>query len=204
MYEAFESLHPEKKTHILNAAFSCFAKSGYDKTSISDIAKAANISKASVFHYFNSKKDLYVYLYNMALAVIIGGITEGMKDVSSDFFERIMQAQALKIKVISQYSGMYDFLYATINEDAEEIREATNKIDTSTKKSGFGTLLEGVDLSRFKPGVNAEMVVNVVTWVSEGYIKQAISQDKSLETMTKEVFEYVTLIKQGMYKEEYL
>lgn len=204
MYEAFEKLPQEKKDNVLNAAFSCFAKNGYDKASIADIAKAANISKASVFHYFGSKKNLYLYLYNMALEVIIGGITYGMKETSSDFFERIMQAQELKMKVMAQYKGMYDFLYTTVNEDEPEIRSVMDEMDDGYKKSGFGTLLENIDWSRFKSGINAEMVVNTVTWVSEGYIRQAVALDKPVEVMTKEVYKYMDLIKKSMYKEEFL
>ena len=79
----FETLPEDKRLAILNAAFSCFGKNGYKKASVADIAVAAGISKASVFQYFGSKKNLYLYLVGYACKKIISGMPEG----TDDFFE---------------------------------------------------------------------------------------------------------------------
>ena len=50
--EKFLALSQEKQATIRNAALACFARHGYEKTSINDIAVAAGISKASIFQYF--------------------------------------------------------------------------------------------------------------------------------------------------------
>ena len=60
--EKFLALSEEKQTVVRNAALSCFAKYGYEKASIHDIATAAGISKASIFQYFGNKQALYKYL----------------------------------------------------------------------------------------------------------------------------------------------
>ncbi len=52
--DKFLTLTEEKRLTILNAAFQCFGKFGYEKASINDIAVAAHISKASVFQYFGT------------------------------------------------------------------------------------------------------------------------------------------------------
>lgn len=52
----------EKQARIINAAMKEFVKSGYDKASTNKIVKEANISKGSLFNYFHSKKELYLYL----------------------------------------------------------------------------------------------------------------------------------------------
>ena len=49
--EKFFALSNEKQNTIRNAALACFAKHGYEKASINDIAVAAGISKASIFQY---------------------------------------------------------------------------------------------------------------------------------------------------------
>jgi AcrR family transcriptional regulator len=56
----------EKKT-LLKIARQIFAKKGYDATSMMSIAEAAGISKASVFHHYPSKEELYL----SALSVVI-------------------------------------------------------------------------------------------------------------------------------------
>ncbi|TLS67885.1 TetR/AcrR family transcriptional regulator [Mariprofundus erugo] len=47
------------ETKILDAAASLFSARGVDAVSIREIAEAAGISKATVFHYFDSKDTLY-------------------------------------------------------------------------------------------------------------------------------------------------
>lgn len=45
---------------ILAAAETLFAEHGYDRVSMNQIAAAASVSKANVFHHFSSKKELYL------------------------------------------------------------------------------------------------------------------------------------------------
>ena len=63
MKDKFFNIPLEKQNKIINSALAEFAKNGYTKTSINDIAKSADVSKASLFYYFNTKKELYLYLY---------------------------------------------------------------------------------------------------------------------------------------------
>ncbi len=52
-----------KKKLILNAALELFVKNDIDKTSTLSIAKKAEISNGTLFHYFPTKNDLIIELY---------------------------------------------------------------------------------------------------------------------------------------------
>lgn len=52
----------EKKEEIFNTATYLFSKKGYMSTSVQDIAKACNISKATIYKCFNSKEDILIYI----------------------------------------------------------------------------------------------------------------------------------------------
>lgn len=54
------SLEGDTRSRILAAAQRLFAESGFEGTSMSRVARAAAVSKASVFHHFSSKQDLYL------------------------------------------------------------------------------------------------------------------------------------------------
>jgi AcrR family transcriptional regulator len=56
--EQFKLIREEKKSLIKQKALELFAREGYDKTSISKIAKEAGISKGLLYNYFDSKEDL--------------------------------------------------------------------------------------------------------------------------------------------------
>lgn len=49
----------ERKQEIVAAAIRVFARNGYEKTSISDIAKEINISQGLCYRYFKSKEEIY-------------------------------------------------------------------------------------------------------------------------------------------------
>mgnify|MGYP000914953748 CR=1 FL=1 len=69
MFSKFQSLKPEKQERILNAAIKEFAKKGYKNAVTDEIVKEANISKGALFHYFNNKRDLYLFLYDYSLEI---------------------------------------------------------------------------------------------------------------------------------------
>jgi DNA-binding transcriptional regulator YbjK len=48
-----------KSDHILDAALPVFVRYGFRKASMSDIARAAGISRASLYLSFNSKEELF-------------------------------------------------------------------------------------------------------------------------------------------------
>lgn len=49
----------ERKKEILNAAIRVFSEKGYEKTSITDIAKSINIAQGLCYRYFASKEELF-------------------------------------------------------------------------------------------------------------------------------------------------
>jgi len=60
--EVIKISHNTTRTSILIAALDLFAKSGYDATSVTDICKAADISKGAFYYHFPSKQSLFMAL----------------------------------------------------------------------------------------------------------------------------------------------
>lgn len=57
----------QRRQLIIFKALELFAKKGYSDTKIGDIAKAANMSVGLMFHYFESKEQLYEELIRMGV-----------------------------------------------------------------------------------------------------------------------------------------
>ena len=51
-----------RKNQILNAAFEVFVNKGYAKTTMDDIVASSNLSKGALYHYYKSKKELFLSL----------------------------------------------------------------------------------------------------------------------------------------------
>lgn len=54
-----KSTNPDRERRILDAASRLIVQYGYDKTTVSDIAEAAGISKGAVYLHFDSKETLF-------------------------------------------------------------------------------------------------------------------------------------------------
>lgn len=53
----------ERKQQIYAAAITCFGQKSYHLTTMDDIASACGLSKGALYWYFNSKKDLFISLF---------------------------------------------------------------------------------------------------------------------------------------------
>src|SRR5690348_2751946 len=49
-----------KRNEILDIALEVVSRDGYDKTSVREIAREAELSQAGLLHYFSSKEELFV------------------------------------------------------------------------------------------------------------------------------------------------
>lgn len=49
-----------KRELILQAGSECFARFGYDKTTLDDIGKRAGLNKASLYYYFKNKEEIFI------------------------------------------------------------------------------------------------------------------------------------------------
>ena len=63
-------LRPEqRRAQLLDAAGDLFAERGYEEVSVEDIARAADVQRGLVHHYFGGRKDVYLALVERLDAV---------------------------------------------------------------------------------------------------------------------------------------
>jgi len=203
--EKFLSLSVEKQTIIVDAALLSFSNNGYKKTSVSDIAIAAGISKSMIFHYFGTKKTLYLYLIDLCGNILMKEINENFDTSVTDFFDRIKLATDIKISVMKKHPSILSFLNSMYFESDEEVK--TEIKDVLAKGEGFRSkiALDGMDASKFKDGIDPKLIMKMLVLLAEGYISQSSGKAAlDLEPLHKEFEEYINLLKKNLYKEEYL
>lgn len=128
--QQFEKIRQEKKELILDAALELFAMQGYHNTTISIIAKKADISKGLLYNYFNSKDDLLEEILknglNKMLKLMIPD--DGLLDTKEEFIELIEKVFE-SVKSDKQYWKLYytllfhpgfEELYSKIYKDSIE------------------------------------------------------------------------------------
>lgn len=220
-YESFENLEETKKLNIINAGFKIFADYGYAKSSVEDITRAADISKGSLFYYFGSKKNFFIYLYEYCGSQMEKYIDVPGQDATTpgymshtDFFDRLQAIQLLKIKVGAEHPHMNNFLKKAIFDTAPEIKDEITKINNRYTKERAMAFFQGLDYYKFKEGIEPMMVIQLLTWCSEGCVNQVLMEEKLKQpsgssspdfNRVVELYNtYVTMFRNNFYKEEYL
>lgn len=74
-----------RRSLILEAALDCFLKFGFGKTSLDDIAKAANISRPLIYLKFKNKDEIFKGAFEYLVA---DGFSEVEKVLKSDLSKR--------------------------------------------------------------------------------------------------------------------
>jgi AcrR family transcriptional regulator len=62
----------ETRTQILMAARAYFGKYGYDQTTSKEIARGAGLTVGAIYHYFPSKRDVFLAVYREVQATVLG------------------------------------------------------------------------------------------------------------------------------------
>jgi TetR/AcrR family transcriptional regulator len=203
--DRFVSLPIKKQKIIIDSALKSFGTNGYKKASISDIAAAAGISKAMIFHYFGTKKALYLYLINLCGNIIMDEINEKFDNSVTDFFERIKISTNIEISVMKRHPAIPAFLTSVYFETGDEVKEDIKSILAKGEDFRNKIAFDGMDVSKFKDGIDPKLVMKMLTWLADGYAKQLSSRtDIDIDFMCNEIFECMDLLKNNFYKEEYL
>lgn len=121
----------KRRTEILEAALDQFIHKGYAATKIKDIAEKAKMSVGLLFHYFDSKEDLYIELIKLG---VMGpqGMLQSIGMVEPLTFFEMCAVQTLKFASESMFTAKMFVLMGNayysegIPEEARAIAITTN------------------------------------------------------------------------------
>jgi AcrR family transcriptional regulator len=136
----------DKKNFIAEVAAKVFSNKGYLSSSLQDVALAAGMSKAGLYHYFKSKEELLAFILlkntdsflHALRACIAENVQNGMapkdsfKSLMQTYARHLNQDQDLRLIVLRerhQLSGQYkDELFAKEQELFRTLREELKKV----------------------------------------------------------------------------
>ncbi len=208
MFTKFLSLEPERQVRIINAAIKEFAQKGYKNASTNEIIREAGISKGLLFHYFRNKKSLYLFLYDHSVEILTKEFYGQICFCHEEFFETIRQLFLQEYELYVKHPEMYNFFKSAANVDSEEVKSELDKRVHDLTAVGLGEIMENIDISRFKDGIDMEKAINVIMWSMQGFLKSlgytpetvfSLDRDRFNEILGK-IDEYTEFLKGCFYK----
>ena len=190
MNEKFFSLPKQKQQAIINAGFRVFSQNSYQKSPMREIAEAAGISKALLFHYFRNKKELYLFLRDTCAKITIRYMTEYGCYEQADLFEMMYRGLRAKAQIMRRYPDIGAFVVKAYYSEDSEVRPDILRSYESYKRQKVDSVLASLDPAQFQPGLDLRLMYQQMFLASEGYLWQMVQQgDVDVEKMERDFSE---------------
>lgn len=215
MGERFEKLPPDRQEHLRQICIEEFSKRGYLNASTNHIIQKAGISKGILFHYFGSKKNLYLYLIQQVGESLLKRLQAELELIQAqEFFDRAKAVVLARLRVFAPYPLEYRLLYQAFTEPPLEVKRELQELhrtlylplcsfdtDFYSKYLNLNKLRRDTSL-----GQGVEMINLLLEQILLKYLRLYRLRPQELmnppQFLLEELDTYIDLLKYGIYKEE--
>ena len=210
MSTKFERLEEPRKTQLINAALKEFAAKGYDDASTNIIAKESGLSKSLLFHYVNSKRELFLLLYDYAITTILNDFFDAIDLTEKDMLKRCQQIAFVKLDLLHKSPALFDFFKVAVDTASDEVKAELDKRNKDIRHVNLDKLFAGIDKSLFRDDIDTDKATNLIIWILNGLadaLQEKVSnlrmEQIDYEALIEESNAYFSTVKKCFYKEGY-
>lgn len=211
MYENFTRIPEQEQEAILAVCIEEFARKGYSKASTNAIVERAGIPKGTLFYYFGSKKDLFLYVLDHAIESYTAEFNRMAGELPSDLFERLLARGEIRMRFAIQQPLLYQLFFSAFLDTPEELRAAMASRYSAYAAASARLLKDGLDCSSLRPGIEVDKAIQLTSLVLEGIYARFHGNFRQsgpeaalqlVQSLREEVREYFSLLKSGLYRKE--
>ncbi|MCO4770165.1 MAG: TetR/AcrR family transcriptional regulator [Deltaproteobacteria bacterium] len=112
----------DKRRHILEAAVEVFARAGFHKSRVSDVAKEASVADGTIYLYFKSKDEILLSIFEEAMAEMIEAVEAQLAPLS-DPFEQLRTFAAFHMSRVEKHKSVAKVLQVELRLSNTFMRE---------------------------------------------------------------------------------
>ena len=198
--DTFLRLNDEKKKKLIDASFKEFSLYNFNDVSINRIIKEAGISRGSFYMYFVDKKDLYFYLLEQHLEILINNMKKDLIKNKGDLFK--MFQNNIKEEFNSFKNNNINFLKKSLENVT--IMEESKKTFGFRDKRLLRELIPNINLELLND--NAKKHIEVIFAINMHLLMvtliKLLKSDSLDEEILKDYYEQLDILKYGCVKKE--
>jgi AcrR family transcriptional regulator len=163
------------RTQIVDAATEYFTRYGYEKTTVSDLAKSIGFSKAYIYKFFESKQAIGEVICANRLSAVMCSVEEAIVDASSasERFRRMFKAFVeAGTALFFQERKLYDIAATAASEPWPAAQEYENFVEELVAR----ILREGREAGEFERKTPLDETTNAICLVMRPYINPLLLQ----------------------------
>lgn len=177
-------LYNEKRAQMVRAATVLFKQKGFAATTLSDVAEAVGVDRASLYYYVDNKAEL--------LQEAVSGVTtqnlENMQALLTSDLDPPERIEALFLNALRSFHENYPQVFVYIQEDmtrlgARKDRWAREMLDQTRgfERAMIELIGDGVRRGWFRDDLDAEIVAQalwgMINWTHRWYKPEAHDPD---------------------------
>ncbi|MFW5788255.1 MAG: TetR/AcrR family transcriptional regulator [Halanaerobiales bacterium] len=198
----------EKKDKIIQAALREFAEHGYEQASTNEIVQEAGVSKGLLFHYFGSKKELFLSVFDYCIKCYEKIYRKYNLHKTSDVLERVLEGMMMKLKTQYQNPVITKLVTGAVLAPPEELETDIKARYTQLVAEYIPKLFEDIDYTLFRDEIDQEKALDILMMSLEAIRKKYVEKYKDdvdqglldMDQILAEMKEYVEILKYGLYK----
>ena len=198
--DTFLRLNDEKKKKLIDASFKEFSLYNFNDVSINRIIKEAGISRGSFYMYFVDKKDLYFYLLEQHLEILINNMKNDLIKNKGDLFK--MFQNNIKEEFNSFKNNNINFFKKSLENVT--VMEESKKTFGFRDKRLLRELIPNINLELLND--NAKKHIEVIFAINMHLLMvtlvKLLKQDSLDEEILKDYYEQLDILKYGCVKKE--
>lgn len=163
------------RVQIVEVAAEHFSRYGYEKTTVSDLAKAIGFSKAYIYKFFGSKQAIGEVICANTLNAILGAVNEAMEGAptASERFRRMFKAVVeASIDLFFQDRKLYDIAASAAGEEWQSCAVYQDQI----KQIILEIIREGRESGEFERKTPIDETANAIYLVMRPYTNPLLLQ----------------------------
>lgn len=112
----------DKRRQILDAAVEVFARTGFHKSRVSDVAKAARVADGTIYLYFKSKDEILLSIFEDAMSEMISGVEAELATID-DPFDKLRTFAAYHMRLVEERRSVAKVLQVELRLSHTFMRE---------------------------------------------------------------------------------
>lgn len=163
----FFELSLEKRERIISACIAEFARYGYHNSSTNRIIAASGISKGSLFKYFESKEELYLYILDLVATEMIADLSENTDCLSDDIFTIAIEYSALEFSWYAEHPEKARLIINAFTKSDSEIYHRILEKYAGRDDDIYYELFQNIDSSQFY--YDKQKTIDIFKWFLKGF-----------------------------------
>ena len=156
-----------KRLQIINGAIAVFARKGFYKAKIEEIAEQAEVGKGTVYEYFSSKKELFQEMFLYIEEKYEEMFQQELSEIDT-FYDKLQKMFQVTIRFLNRHKEMAQILLAGYPPVAEDTQRVLLEKNQQKLEEVSKMLEEAIVRQEIRPvdtGAAAQVILGALVFV---------------------------------------